>query len=78
MGRHYDLSRQMCNYWANFIKNGDPNGVDADGTQMPVWEPYTNEKPCEMIFTGNGPVVDYSETTKFEQMVTDVIMNQFV
>lgn len=24
-GRHYDLARQMCNYFANFIKTGDPN-----------------------------------------------------
>lgn len=26
IGKHYDLARQMCNYWANFIRNGDPNG----------------------------------------------------
>lgn len=42
-GVHYDLSRKMCNYLCNFIKNGDPNGVDADGTPMEKWEPYTQE-----------------------------------
>jgi para-nitrobenzyl esterase len=50
VGRHYDLARQMCNYWANFIKNGDPNGLDATGDEMPHWHPYTREDPCEMLF----------------------------
>ena len=36
-GKHYDLARQMCNYWADFIKRGDPNGLDADGETMPYW-----------------------------------------
>lgn len=38
-GMHYDLARQMCNYWANFIRSGDPNGMDADGETMPYWMP---------------------------------------
>lgn len=53
-GYHYDLARQMCNYFANFIKTGDPNGKDADGTDMPYWTPYTTEKPVEMHFTSEG------------------------
>ena len=43
-GKHYDLARQMCNYVSNFIKCGDPNGADADGTPMPDWRPYTECK----------------------------------
>ncbi len=54
-GKYYDLSRQMCNYWCNFIKNGDPNGDDIDGTMMPVWKPYTKETPSSMIFRTEGP-----------------------
>ena len=50
VGKHYDLARRMCNYWANFITNGDPNGNDADGTPMPRWEPYTEENSACMIF----------------------------
>ena len=50
VGKHYDLARLMCNYWANFIKNGDPNGKDADGTDMPYWKPYTDDEPCRMWF----------------------------
>ena len=49
-GHHYDISRKMCNYWANFAKTGDPNGYDADGVPMPQWRPFTLEDPCTMYF----------------------------
>ena len=55
-GRHYDLSRMMCNYWANFIKSGNPNGLDADGMPMPIWNTYSEETPACMMMTQNGPV----------------------
>ena len=48
-GHHYDLSRKMCNYFANFAKTGNPNGVDADGTPMPEWKTYT-EDPHAFVF----------------------------
>ena len=35
VGKHYDLARQMCNYWANFIRYGNPNGKDSTGEEMP-------------------------------------------
>ena len=50
VGKHYDLARQMCNYWTNFAKKGNPNGLDADGTPMPEWRPYTKEEPYIMLF----------------------------
>ena len=49
-GHHYDISRKMCNFWANFAKTGDPNGYDADGVPMPQWRPFTLEDPCTMYF----------------------------
>ena len=52
-GKHYDLARLMCNYWANFIKAGDPNGRDADGSRMPQWETFTPDTPNAMYF-GDG------------------------
>lgn len=55
-GRHYDLARYMCNYFANFIKTGNPNGKDADGSMMKQWIPYTKETPCSMIFRTDGLV----------------------
>lgn len=62
-GRHYDLARQMCGYWCNFIKTGDPNGPDADGTLLPRWETYTCENPCQMRFTSRGACPDREEKT---------------
>ncbi len=52
-GRHYDLSRQMCDYWANFIKTGDPNGFDINGNKLPEWKPYTDTERSEMLFTSS-------------------------
>jgi len=49
-GKHYDLARQMCNYWTNFARSGDPNGPDADGTPMPKWTPYSLKSPLVMEF----------------------------
>ncbi len=67
VGRHYDLARQMCNYWANFIKTGDPNGEDIDGSQMPVWERFTKDNHAEMVFTAEGakPGVENSNYIQF-------------
>jgi para-nitrobenzyl esterase len=50
-GKHYDLARIMCNYWSNFIKTGDPNGDDADGTPMPRWNPYTGKEPYAIFLS---------------------------
>lgn len=50
VGKHYDLARQMCNYWANFIRNGNPNGKDSTGEDMPQWDPYTLDAPYGMVF----------------------------
>ncbi|MGO4370756.1 carboxylesterase family protein, partial [Paenibacillus sp. MCAF20] len=50
VGKHYDLARQMCNYWVNFIRSGDPNGQDCTGEELPRWEPYSSEAPYGMLF----------------------------
>ena len=50
VGKHYDLARQMCNYWCYFIKNGDPNGKDSTGEDMPQWNTYSVEEPYGMLF----------------------------
>lgn len=54
VGHHYDLARRMCNYWCNFVKNGDPNGLDSDGTPMPRWDAYTDEHHAGMSFVREG------------------------
>jgi Carboxylesterase type B len=50
VGKHYDLARQMCNYWTNFISSGNPNGKDSTGEEMPYWETYTTDAPYGMVF----------------------------
>lgn len=39
-GFDYDLSDRLCNYWANFIKTGNPNGEG-----LPEWKPFTKDAP---------------------------------
>ena len=70
-GKHYDLARQMCNYYCNFIKNGDPNGKDADGTDLPYWSPYTKETPCDMVFGTEGASPEIAEETPFIKFMID-------
>ena len=53
-GRHYMLARKMCDYFANFIKTGDPNGKGWDGSELPEWTEYTKETRAEMNFDGAG------------------------
>jgi para-nitrobenzyl esterase len=54
VGRHYDLARQMCDYFCNFIKTSNPNGKDLNGETLPQWGAWTEETPCTMTFTGSG------------------------
>lgn len=69
VGRHYDLARQMCNYWSNFVKTGDPNGCDADKTKMPEWKPYTKECTCSMIFTSDGAKTVYNDSDSIKELL---------
>lgn len=50
-GRHYDLARQVSSYWVNFVKNGNPNGTDTIGEELPEWKSYTAENDFVMEFT---------------------------
>jgi len=64
-GKHYDLARMMCNYWTNFAKSGDPNGLDADGTPMPEWKPYAKEQRGAMFFGDEPKMVGPNENEVF-------------
>ena len=61
VGRHFDIARQMSTYFVNFIKKGDPNGNDADGSALPLWKPYSPEYKNEMHFTSDGAVAKVQE-----------------
>ncbi len=53
-GKHYDLARNMCDYWVNFIRTGDPNGTDSQGKQLPLWPALDVDDPAWMVF-GDRP-----------------------
>lgn len=76
VGRHYDLSRQMCNFFCNFIKSGDPNGPDADGSQLPIWEPYEEETPMGMSFTEQGAVAIQEKDSDYIRFHVEHIKNR--
>ena len=53
-GVHYDVARKMCDYLCNFIKNGNPNGIDLSNEPLPQWDTYTTDKSNFMEFTINA------------------------
>jgi para-nitrobenzyl esterase len=76
VGRHYDLARQMCDYLCNFIKSGNPNGKDTDGSGLPEWSSYDAAKPCEMVFTSNGAEAKEVSGTGFETFIKKRILEK--
>lgn len=77
VGRHYDLARQMANYLVNFVKTGDPNGDDADGTPMPEWKAFSDETPVEMRFTSDGARPEVEVLSRFDEMLRENVLKQF-
>ena len=75
-GRHYDLARQMCDYFCNFIKTGDPNGEDLCGLKLPRWEPWSEEAPCTMKFLRDGAAPSGEPLTPFKKFLSDRIMER--
>lgn len=69
VGRHYDLARQMCDYWANFIKTGDPNGKGSDENELPKWLPYTKDAQNGMVFDSRGSVPECGDGKFTEFMI---------
>ncbi len=49
-GKHLDLARQMCDYWANFMRTGDPNGMGSDWKKLPYFPRLTEQQPMRMEF----------------------------
>jgi len=62
-GKHYDLARQMCDYWVNFIRNGDPNGLDSQDKELPLWPAVTTDNPYRMVFTDTSKSMPWAENT---------------
>lgn len=67
-GQHFDLARHMCNYWTNFIKDGNPNGMDADGNSMVEWKPFTDERTECLCLNENYIKMQLAESELMRQM----------
>ena len=76
VGRHYDLARQMCDYFCNFIRTGDPNGKDINGVPLPGWKTWSEEEPCTMLFMRNGAVPSEKTPAPFERFIIDRIADR--
>ena len=77
-GRDWDLSNQLCEYWSNFFKYGDPNGRPEDrtaGVELPEWRPYTAEDPGSMIID-YGPHMGTVPESDFRRTVKEFILQQ--
>lgn len=74
VGRHYDLARQMCDYWANFIKTGDPNGMGTDGKMLPYWPQFSVDNPVRMTF-GQSAYPEFSPCTELLEVLLDARYN---
>ena len=75
-GKHYDLARMMCNYWTNFAKTGDPNGKDADGTDMPEWKPVSADYREAMFFGDETIGMTEDMRTELEEVLIKYYMDQ--
>ena len=76
VGRHYDLARQMCDYFCNFIRSGDPNGSDQNGETLPRWDAWSDKTPCTMMFLPDGAKPVTEALSPFKQFISDRIMDR--
>lgn len=49
-GKHYDLARKMSSYWVNFVKTGNPNGVDSASEPLCEWKAFDSENEFVLEF----------------------------
>ena len=66
----------MCDYFCNFIRNGDPNGKDLNGEELPAWETWSEENPAAMRFTGSGPVQEKKNLPPLQEFLKDRILER--
>ena len=68
-GRDWDLSNQLADYWANFLKNGDPNGDSFTGGSLPVWNPYTEAQKQAMEINYDLKMIDEQTNDLIDFMI---------
>ncbi|KAL2821411.1 carboxylesterase [Aspergillus cavernicola] len=50
----YVIADRMNSYWANFIKTGDPNGVDSNGERLVEWAATDSSQVVQHLGDGWG------------------------
>lgn len=70
IGKHYDISRKMCDSWANFMWKGSPNGRGTDWEQLPDWPSTTPAHPVRMEF-GDEAIVQDNKPSALMQVLID-------
>ena len=76
-GPHYDLARYMCNYLCNFVKCGDPNGLDNDGTPMTEWFAADAEKPGFMWLEDGKAAFRHNAPCPITELVMEAYKKRF-
>ena len=77
VGKHYDLARKMCNQWAYFIKNKNPNGKDLDGSRMSLWNPFDPAKKNIMYYEEDAQE-KAKEMTKMQEFMVTYFRRQII
>ncbi len=77
-GHHYDLADQMCSYFTNFVKSGNPNGLDFKGNKLPTWNLYSNASPFEMKFTPDGALGSLSVNSPATNRLAGQAVNPYL
>ena len=70
-GSDYELSNNMAEYWANFVKNGDPNGKN-----LKTWTPYTED--CKKtLMMDVSPWMGERKLPKVKQYMLDYFLDKY-
>ncbi|QKX64569.1 uncharacterized protein TRUGW13939_11744 [Talaromyces rugulosus] len=65
----YTIAEKMNSYWVNFIKTGDPNGLDSNGNALVEWAATNSSKVVQHVGDGWGniPISPPARVELFEQ-----------
>ncbi|OJJ97442.1 hypothetical protein ASPACDRAFT_32633 [Aspergillus aculeatus ATCC 16872] len=65
----YEIANKLNSYWVNFIKTGNPNGVDANGQALVHWGPTTTAQTVQHVGNGWGaiPIAPKAKVELFQE-----------
>lgn len=60
----FKVSEAMANYWTNFIKAGNPNGLGSDGKALPNWPPYKTKDGYSIMHLSGHDIAAAADTVR--------------